>query len=191
MKDKFENKVIVEVGPNACPVFVSFDNHFLKNIGDSVSYFAFDSDLDEIEKFKRYYSEKGTISQCNIRDFPLLNESVDQIWFMNVFGDFRDLPRKLPCGALQYTLGVGEIFQELHRIIKKDGVIYIGETYHPMRDVSFLVESDFSDFGLEKKIYLGVHESLEFIKNMGGGEGFGFFDITKNYIPFFVELRKK
>jgi hypothetical protein len=121
---------------------------------------------------------------------------VDQIWLMSVFGGFHTVPEKLPDGTSQYTLGLDGVFQELSRIAKRGGKIYIGELYAPMDESPmWLTDIDYSDFDLEKKVYKGREEIISVLEKIAGGPiGSGasyLMEGDPKYTPFFIELTKK
>jgi hypothetical protein len=130
------------------------------------------------------------------RHLPLKSDSVDQIWLMSVFGGFHTVPEKLPDGTSQYTLGLNGAFQELSRVAKRGGKIYIGELYAPMDEESlmWLTDIDYSDFDLEKKIYKGREEIISVLEKIAGGpigNGASYSMRDPKYTPFFIELTKK
>ena len=190
--DKLNTYTIVEIGPGYNPVFELFRNETFENIGSGSRYIAVDCDQNVLQRFRDHYGQKGGALEGDIRDIPLPDESADQVWLMNVFGGFQNRPKKLPDGTLQYTIGLGWVFEELARIVRRNGVIYIGEIYPPCGNVSWLADEDFSDYGLEKIAHKGHDEVKSFMEKMGGRRAI--IDSLKDaddYLPFFIELSKK
>jgi hypothetical protein len=153
---------IVEIGPSSNPAFNLFSNKTFDNIGNGVTYTAVDCDPKALEEFKHYYGDKGEILEGSLKKIPLPENSADQVWLMNVFGGFQNPPQRLPDGTLQYTLGLGGTFEELTRITRIRGEIYIGEIYPPIGNVSWLADKDFSAYVLEKIAYRGLDEVKSF-----------------------------
>jgi hypothetical protein len=119
MEDKLDTHTIVEIGSSYNPVFELFRNETFENIGSGSTYIAVDCDPKALQEFRNRYGQKGRTLEGDLRDIPLPEESADQVWLMNVFGGFQNTPKKLPDGTLQYTLGLGGVFEELTRIVKK------------------------------------------------------------------------
>jgi len=187
-----EIKNIVEIGPEGNPVFHRFRNGELGNLEEGSRYVAIDCEFGEIKKFSRYHGLEGYSIQGDMRNLPLPSNFADQIWLMNVFGDFRNNLKVLPNGSLQYSLDIDDVFQELARVVKKNGTIHIGEIYPPIKEVSWLTDADYSDFGLEKKVYFGTEKVKYYSEKIGATKGI--FDTLKNtrrYTQFFIELKKK
>ena len=59
--------------------------------------------------------------QADARNLPFADEAVDEFVLTNVFGD----------RGLSHPEYYGEILQEIVRVLKKNGKIYITETYTP------------------------------------------------------------
>ena len=192
MEGKLNTYTIVEIGPSINPVFELFRNETFENIRNGSTYIAVDCDPKELQKFKDHYGQKGRTLEGDLKDIPLPEESADQVWLMNVFGGFQNTPKKLPDGTLQYTLGLGGVFEELARIVRRNGVIYVGEIYPPCGNVSWLADEDYSEYGLGKKAHKGYDEVRSFMEKMGGRRAL--VDSLKeddDYLPFFLELVKK
>ena len=191
-----ENQTIVEIGPGSIPVFELFENEIFKKIGEDSRYIAIDCDQEKLENFKNDFNRKGCEAiMGDLRDLPLKSGSVDQMWLMNIFGAFHAKYKKLPDGGLVLDLGPDGIFEELARVLKKDGKIYIGEILPPVgrnREIVWLTNEDYSRFGLEKKVYKGDEEVKSFAGKIGGKH---FITILlqdeHNHLPFFIELTKK
>jgi len=190
-----ENQTIVEIGPSINPIFELFsENKTFKKIGKGLRYIAIDCDKKELKKFKKLFNKKEYEAKIgDLRDLPLKSDSVDQIWLMNVFGGFQNNPKKLPDGTLQYSSGYYDIFQELSRVLKPKGKVYIGELAPPIgKGVEWLTDEDYSGFGLEKKVYKGYKEVKSFVERMGGEAiryGLPYFGRPNSL--FFIELIKK
>jgi SAM-dependent methyltransferase len=191
MENKLKTYTIVEIGPSSNPVFRLFRNETFENIGSGSTYIAVDSNPKELQKFRDSYGQKGNTLEGDLRDIPLPEESADQVWLMNVFGGFQNIPMKLSDGTLQYTLGPSGLFEELARIVRRNGVIYVGEIYPPMGDVSWLADEDFSGYGLEKRAHKSYDEVRPFMEKMGARTAL--VDSLKKdnkYLLFFLELTK-
>jgi len=193
MEKSSENQTIAEIGPGPNPVFELFENETFKKIGEGSTYIAIDCSQEEIEKFKNNFNQKGCEAiMGDLRDLPLKSDSVDQVWLMNVFGGFQNKPKKLPDGALQWSLSLNDVFQELARVMKQKGKVYIGEINPPIGNIAWLTDEDYSDFGLEKKVYKGYEEVKSFLEKMGGRKSISYFlQHERDYLPFFIELTKK
>jgi ubiquinone/menaquinone biosynthesis C-methylase UbiE len=189
-----ENQTIVEIGPGINPIFELFENETFKKIGKGSKYIAIDCDQEVIKKlkFQNSFKQKGyEAMKGDLENLPLKNDSVDQIWLMNVFGNLQNNPKKLHDGTLQYSSSAHGIFQELTRVVKPKGKVYIGEIILPVKDVAWLLNADYSGFGLEKKVYKGDKEAGSFMEKMGGMPITYFLKDKHNYLPFFIELTKK
>lgn len=105
---------------------------------------------------------------------------------MNVFGDFRNGSKRLPDVPLRWR---NDVFQELARVVKQKGKVYIGEISTP---AAWLLDEDYSDFGLEKKVYKEYGEVKSFLEKKGVLEPYiDFLQHVRDYLPFFIELTKK
>lgn len=192
METEIDTYTIVEIGPSHNPVFSLFKNKNFENLGKSSRYVGIDCDPDALQEFREYYADKGEILHGDVRDIPLSDEFADQVWLMNVFGGFQSIPKKTSDGVITYPVGFWNAFPELARIVKSDGAIYIGEVYPPCGDVSWLVDEDFSRFGLEKTAHKGYDAVMSFAKTMGAQRALvDSIDKTDKYLQFFLELRKK
>jgi len=192
-RPSIENQTIAEVGPGTLPVFYIFDNENFRNIGKDSKYIAIDCNQEELDKFIKHFKEEGREAKLgDLENLPLDNDSVDQMWLMNVFGGLESPPKILPDGTRQWTLGVQGIFKELARVVKQNGKIYIGEIYPPKGEVTGLIDKDYTKFGLEKETYKGPEETESFLKKMGGNNAI--IDHmkcdTNKFTPFFVVLTK-
>lgn len=177
------SRIIVEIGPAENPFYRLFGR---ERIDQDARYIAIDSDLEKLRILDLH--DKRHAVGGDLRDLPLQNNSVDHLWLMNVFGGFQNRPRRLPDGSLEYSLSLSDVFQELARVMKERGKIYIGELYPPIGDISQLADKDYSDFGLEKKVYKG-HSEVRFVLQTMGPH-VDFLLKASDYLPFFIELTK-
>ena len=187
-----DNQIIVEIGPKTFPIeyYLGWDS-FKKYISGS-TYIAIDCDPKLLNEFKERFKRKavaGSLSQL-----PLENNSVSQIWLMSVYGDYQYHPMILPDG----TEGtIVDDFKELSRVVKKDGKIYIGELLAPAgwNEPEWLIGLDYSDYGLEKKVYKGPEEIISFLEKTAGGPIGTMASILREgdpeHAPFLIELTKK
>ncbi len=181
MKEISAQQRIVEIGPEMNPIFMMFQNPLFERIGKDVDYTAVDCDPENVKSFKEFYESRGRgrIIQGYVQEIPLPEEYADQIWIMNVFGRFKSDP--------SYR---GDIFKELTRILKRKGTIHIGELYGPNQ--SYLIERDYSELGLEKRVYRGKDEARDFWKKLGGPvSNFDLLEIGEKEHPFFMELTRE
>ncbi|OGD85447.1 hypothetical protein A3B51_02110 [Candidatus Curtissbacteria bacterium RIFCSPLOWO2_01_FULL_41_18] len=90
---------------------------------------------------------------------PLKDESADQIWVMNVFGEhyaaFPAVYDPLYSHFQKRLILPGStavFFLEMARVLKPSGRVFIGETYTPP---PLLPEIDFTPYGLSKEVLNG------------------------------------
>lgn len=188
-----EKQVIAEIGPGFNPVHKLFKNEIFEAIGKNSTYIAIDCDPEELKHFKDHFKE-GYPVEGELRRLPLKNDSVDQMWLMNVFGGLKSVPQKLPDGATRTIIGFAGIFEELARVVKKNGKIYIVEIYPPIGNVLWLADKDYSNCGLEKNVYKGRDEVVSLLDKMGYPKcniDHLFNERDVDYVPFFIELTKK
>ncbi len=179
-----EKPLIVEIGPDNFPVY-RFSNRLAEKIEAGALYVGVDVEENSLEELKR---EGVTVKVGDLGHIPSLDDSVDELWLMNVFGGFRNIPEKTPDGILHYSSGSKRYFDEMTRVLKKHGVIYIGETY-PREggkgSTDWLMSSDYHCFGLRKEVFSGSRVG-EFLMRHGIDDIY----IYRAETPFFITLEK-
>lgn len=179
-----ENQVIAEIGPGILPVYRLFEDETFEKIGKGSTYIAIDYNQEEIERLQHIRDKRGHVLVSDIRELALKTASIDQMWLMNVLSSMVRKP---------FDGDVDGIFQELARVVKQKGKIYIGEIYDPS-SVAWLKEYDYSIFGLDKTVYTGFEEVRLFWERMSGRKAIIDHIENKNkmegYAPFFIELEK-
>lgn len=86
-----EKEVIVEVGPSMVPAYV-ISREIRDKIERGASYIAIDYDDKKLETVKREEISKAIAG--DLGNLPIKNESVDEMWLLNVFGGLKE--RKYP-----------------------------------------------------------------------------------------------
>ncbi len=206
-----DRPVIVEIGPNINPVH-RFSEEVAQKIRSGALYLGIDVDKEafrreavakEIEEIRETLATISALLKdvkkpervkerfvvADVKKLPLHDASVDEIWLLNVFSGFKNRPEIAADGAQFYHLGLGHIFTELVRVLKKDGMIHIGEFYprHSERSLLSIADEDYSDLGLEKKAYKGDDLSKFLLEHQMRP-----FGIHKSVAtPFFITLTKK
>lgn len=188
----YEQSKILEIGPEMLPVHELFQNEILNKINKGASYIAVDYDKDNLLANRNQI--KGEMAAVNLDNLPFKSASIDQIWLMNVFGNYQLIPKKVGNKKI-YSLSVAPAFQEFSRITKTGGKVYIGELWPPAKSVNWLKEADFSEFQFKKILYEQGHGLEEFVKRTSKNESvqgvlLGEIENAYNYKPFFIELTK-
>ena len=197
--------VIVEIGPAGMyglgTVATSWSRKIEEDINKGAIYIGLDAKPEELKRHSKdniYLPVAGDMGKM-----PFPDNSVDQIWIMNVFSGFHHLPDlvKGEDGRVHqvWVSGISKYFQELSRVIKPDGKIIIGEFGVPIGGpgaVDYLLDNtDYSRFGFLVNIY--VDDNLkEGLKENGFNENLG--EIAKsvnekadeNLRPFLLTLSK-
>lgn len=176
-----ERLKILEIGPGEIPVY-SISN-IVERLKSGYNYFAIDADMKNLQ---RVADEKpGCAIQGDLAKLPLKDNSVDEIWLMNVFGGLDIRPEKIN-GSLVYTIGLRRFFEELRRVVRTGGLVNIGE-YYKGPDFS---KSEFSDIGFEKESFTGS-KIWEFL-DRNKFESFAYEMVSCLYKnPVFITLKKK
>lgn len=133
-------RVILEVGPFGTPIYRSS-----KVVADEIERGALYIGIDKDRQYLLsvlYHSVVG-----NLTNLPVMDSSADEVWLMNVFG------------TIATSIDANSYFNELARIIKPNGSIYVGELFTPAK---WVTQIDFSNFGLERKFIRG-RRALDFI----------------------------
>ncbi len=185
--------VILEIGPNRSPVYK------LKRESPSLNtYFNMDDNIEALNQVRIRWATGREVLADMYRAIPLKEESVDEIWLMNVIGEngidgynyFE--PLMLRSGREVFSRPACILFQEMTRVIKNTGTIYIGEYYTPPQP-SWLTDRDYSQFGLQKKVYMGERACRTFQREhkLGNEISFGFKDPKQGgNKSFFLVLKK-
>ncbi|MBI2196854.1 hypothetical protein HYU45_04590 [Candidatus Daviesbacteria bacterium] len=153
-------KVIVEIGPGDAPVLDSFREVTSRVAGGTAKYLAIDKYKPRDSLLRPKLFVQGAISSI-----PLLSDTVDELWLMNVFAVLR-LKDDFDCSPVRNQSGISSqdrhYLGELARVTKLGGIINIGEYYNP-DIVKWLMEIDYKDFALEKTVFTDVNLA-EFLK---------------------------
>lgn len=122
MGEEKKNKIVIEIGTDGKPFFLLGN----RKLQSDERYFAIDVDKGGAKRassiLDRLSVEKQSIPvQADARNLPFVDETADEFVLTNVFGD----------QGLSHPEYYGKILQEVARVLKKNGKIYITETYTP------------------------------------------------------------
>ncbi|MBU1164978.1 class I SAM-dependent methyltransferase [Patescibacteria group bacterium] len=186
-----EREVIVDIGTGNNPAY-QWSEKLLEKVEQGAKYICIDCEEEDVLKNPKVQGEDWVVG--DIRKLPIKDKSADQIWLLNVFSDFKNLPDIKEDGTKSYNMGLTDVFEGLERTLKDNGRIVIGETYTPSRGAAGgLAEADFSDCGLEKKVYKGEELDKFFEDNKIPIEYARDYEEERpeHKQPYFMELTKK
>ncbi len=171
-KEEPATKVFVEVGTNQLPVTFMAKREFK----DNEMYVGIDTDA-EMVRFARHATREGqnaTFIEARGEQLPLKNESVDEIFFGNVFGAPRIPEHKK-----------AKFLDEAERVLKTGGSLVIKETNTP------------PDFAKLMKLFAGrnLHEERkltpkdkEWIEELHKYENLGLITDDSSYLVFLKKI---
>ncbi len=184
--EKKPQRVFVDFGAGRHPVAGADWEKFR----DNYTYVAIDYDPEELKFGKNdllekigYIPENVLFVQSNGKNIPLQSNSVDEIYFGNVFGEpFRKEFKKKKEPELiserKTIIDIRNFVSEAGRILKDNGLIVILETYTP---------TDSSENDLKKTL-----ESAGFvIEKRIGAEDPGFVTEWRKYDSFHEHFSRK
>ncbi len=168
-----EQRIVVEIGPG--------DNPMSKKTRPEITsdrYLTLDSDRWAL-------SEVGSDHErirAHMGGLPFTDSTIDEIWAMNVFGEI------IIKGSSVRDYSSEHYINELSRVLKPCGKLFIGEFYWRPAHIRYLA---FEDFGFELVPYIG-NDIYEFIDKMNlnlkiDADGFKKLSATD---PYFLELTK-
>ncbi len=98
-----EKFTTVEIGPDGLPIYKLFkNNETMKRIDEDVSYIAVDCDENGLKGYNAL--EKGEAIVSDLKNLPLKDNSADQIYLMNVFGNFKKIAEKQEMLRFKYII---------------------------------------------------------------------------------------
>lgn len=77
-------KVIIEIGPQTCPIYIG-SREIEQQIKDGASYIGIDVSEEDLRTVNR--ERVGRAIAADLAKLPLRDNSVDQMWMLNVMGD--------------------------------------------------------------------------------------------------------
>lgn len=141
-----QSRLIVEIGPGHNPISSLSDSI----VGSDDVYICIE---------RSPFILKSQQVRGDLAHLPLKDESTDQIWAMNVFGEqHADFPAVYDPFYSQFReklilpRSTEVFFLEMARVLKPSGKVFIGEIYTPP---PLLPEVDFSFYGLSKEVLIG------------------------------------
>ncbi len=196
--------IIVEIGPAGQYGSGTPASHFSRRVRDNIDqgalYIGVDSKEEDLKKFMQSQTLEYDVQQALVGDMahlPLADESADEVWLINVFGNLDIRPEVTADGTRTWRINMQQFYRELARVLKRQGEIIIGELGHPVGGIGatdYLKNVDFEQFGLEKHLYIGEN-LVEACKKLGITEKLR--EIIKegrhsdNLEPFFILLNKR
>ena len=182
LEPDIKNGLLLEIGASHWPVF-TWSETALRSLRRGMLYI-------NVENFR---PKSGLVKSTGLGEdilgdletLPVSSESADEVWVSNVFG----LQAKPTNTTKNY-------FNELSRVLKPDGRIYIVGWYTP-RDSAWLQKEDMAQYNLQTEDIFDQEKLLEFIDRFGITENVSKYlkvgDIPQDVIPFksFVMVLKK
>jgi ubiquinone/menaquinone biosynthesis C-methylase UbiE len=188
-------EIILDIGPGPN----NADNLFRlvkEKIEQGAIYIALDFDETKLKDARD--NEHRNMALADAANLPFVDNSVDEIWLINVFGLLekslkRDVKGNLAnsqFGGKQYNQ-VSDYIKELDRVLKPNKKIIIGEYFTPQnRTNQQLMGMNYENFGLRSRYYqngAGLDEYLDELKTKNGIKGM----IERNMFSYFLELTKQ
>jgi len=149
-KPSVSNGVILEIGAGSTPMYM-VSEAILGKIRGGRAYIDIDMDREALWQANR--DKFGIAAEGDLEALPVRDGVADEVWISNLFGSIEWL-----------FMDKAAVFKELHRVLKKDGLIHIVETYTPSVGLS---NKNYKLFGLEEVSSFQGEEAWQFIADNG------------------------
>lgn len=183
--------IIVEIGPGV-PIFVSSERVGKRITIEGGRYIGIDHNRHSL--LVRGLARIGVVGELNV--LPLPDQCAEEVWVMNVFNDRENRQKLAPIERTDGTVWNGELYtcmQELVRITRPSGKIYIGEYYEGEHDNLRLLKQINEELDLEIEVHEGVRV-YDFLATHRANRIIGIVvdeGITKNHLVFFMTLSRR